>query len=54
MAVPTLPLPDRGRGAMLIARFTEVESGRNPDRPELKQGAAPRQGDRGEGRTDDA
>ena len=35
MAVPTLPLPDRGRGAMLIARFTEVESGRNPDRPEL-------------------
>ena len=35
MAVPTLPLPNRGRGAMLIARFTEVESGRNPDRPEL-------------------
>ena len=25
------------RGATLIARFTEVESGRNPDRPELKQ-----------------
>ena len=25
------------RGGTLIARFTEVESGRNPDRPELKQ-----------------
>jgi DNA invertase Pin-like site-specific DNA recombinase len=25
------------RNAALIARFTEVESGRNPDRPELKQ-----------------
>jgi len=25
------------RGGILIARFTEVESGRNPDRPELKQ-----------------
>jgi hypothetical protein len=27
MAVSTLPLPDRGRGAMLIARFTEVRAG---------------------------
>ena len=36
------------RGATLIARFTEVESGRNPDRPELRQGAAPRQGHRGD------
>ena len=26
-----------GRNADLIARFTEVESGRNPDRPELQQ-----------------
>ena len=25
------------RGGTLLARFTEVESGRNPDRPELKQ-----------------
>ena len=25
-------MPDRGWGAMLIALFTEVESGRNPDR----------------------
>ena len=25
------------RAAMLIARFTEVESGRNPDRPELQK-----------------
>ena len=36
------------RGGTLIARFTEVESGRNPDRPELRQGAAPRQGHRGD------
>ena len=36
------------RQATLIARFTEVESGRNPDRPELQQGAAPRQGHRGD------
>ena len=36
------------RGATLIARFTEVESGRNPDRPELGKRAASRQGHRGD------
>ena len=36
------------RKAALIARFTEVESGRNPNRPELRQSAASRQGHRGD------